>query len=175
MSALQDYSKTVGCVQLFDGTNADDLKQFRPGLKALQELQVISPLAKADITKAQVRAFLQDLGLKVAHKPSSPCLATRFPYDTALKVEQLQAIGQAEAQLHELGFYNVRVRAHPQEHLLRLEVDPQTFPLVLKQREEILAILQTISGYQFFSLDLEGFRSGSMDLHLKEIPAPNFS
>lgn len=171
MSALQDYSHTVGCTKLFDGTNADDLKQFRPGLKALQELQVLSPLAKADITKAQVRALLQELGLRVAHKPSSPCLATRFPYGTPLKVEQLQAIGQAEEQLHALGFYNVRLRAHPQDKLLRLEVDPQTFPLVVKQREEILEIMQAVSGYQFFSLDLEGFRSGSMDQALQGLQA----
>lgn len=172
MSALLDYSHTIDCTQLFDGTNADDLKQFRPGLKALQELQVVSPLSKANITKAQVRALLQELGLKVAHKPSSPCLATRFPYGTPLKVEQLQAIGQAEEQLHALGFYNVRLRAHPQEKLLRLEVDPQTFLLVVKQRKEILEIMQTINGYQFFSLDLEGFRSGSLDQALKAINIP---
>ena len=163
MSQLKAQAQALGCLVLLDGTNADDLKQYRPGIKALQELQIISPLARANITKVQVRSMLQALGLKTAHKPSSPCLATRFPYGTTLEKEQLQAIGAAEDALHQIGFYNVRVRAHPHEQILRLELDRDLLGQAISQRKQILEILHQVAGYKYFSLDLEGFHSGSMD------------
>lgn len=168
MSQLKAQAQALGCSVLLDGTNADDLKQYRPGIKALQELQIISPLAQANITKAQVRSMLQALGLKTARKPSSPCLATRFPYGTTLEKEQLQAIGAAEDALHQLGFYNVRIRAHPHDQLLRLELDRDQLGQAIAQREQILTILHQVAGYKYFSLDLEGFHSGSMDKTLDE-------
>ncbi len=165
MGLLKEKAQSLGCDTLIDGTNADDLKQYRPGLKAIKELGIVSPLANCGITKQQVRAMLANMGLKVATKPSAPCLATRFPYNTHLDSDMLQAIGKAEDELHAMGFYNVRVRAHPTEgaRMLRLEIDVQEFPQVLQERERILELLHAIPGYDYVSLDLDGFSSGSMD------------
>lgn len=163
MSKLKERASELGCTVVIDGTNSDDLKQYRPGLKALKELEIKSPLAAANLTKAQVRALLQELGLDLAHKPSSPCLATRFPYGTKLTPEAMAEVGQAEAELHALGFINVRVRAYPEARLIRLELDSSALSRAIEYRSLILPILQRLSGYDHYSLDLEGFASGSMD------------
>ena len=163
MGKLQARAAELGCGVVIDGTNADDLTQYRPGLQALKELGIKSPLAEAGLSKEQVRALLQELGLEIAHKPSNACLATRFPYGTELKVEALTAVGKAEEALHALGFRNVRVRAYPEARLIRLEVDPDALSRAIEYRNFILPILQAIPGYDHYTLDLEGFASGSMD------------
>lgn len=166
MQKLKAKAESLGCSVLIDGTNSDDLLQYRPGLQALKELGIVSPLMRAGITKAQVRAILHELGQRVAMKPSSPCMATRFPYGTHLDKETMQALASAEDKIHALGFYNVRVRAYPHEKLLRLELDATSLTKAIEQRQQLLTILREISGYQHFSLDLEGFLSGSMDKDL---------
>lgn len=171
MGALKQRAHELGCTVVIDGSNADDQKQYRPGLQALTELGINSPLAAANITKAQVRGMLKELGLNIAHKPSSPCLATRFPYGTELKAEALAQVGAAEAQLHQLGFSNVRVRAYPQARLLRLELDPDALSRAVEYRALILPILQRLEGYDHYTLDLEGFASGSMDKALQPATA----
>ena len=100
----------IGCV--LEGTNADDLHQYRPGIGALRELQIISPLCECDMTKAEIRELAEYLGISAANRPSSPCLATRLPYGTRISYELLEKIDEGERYLHELGFYNVRLRVH---------------------------------------------------------------
>ncbi len=168
MSLLWRQAKAKQCTHLIDGTNASDLLVYRPGLQAIKELQVFSPLAAANITKAQVRGLLAELKLPAAaQKPSAPCLATRFAYNSTLNVETMRQIEEVETKLHAQGLYNVRVRVYPQEHIVRLEVDPEAISQVIAQRKEIVALLRSITGYLYFCLDLEGFTSGSMDKALK--------
>ncbi len=162
---LRELAEQLGVSVIMDGTNSDDLKSYRPGLKALKELGIISPLAEAGLTKNDVRAMAQELQLSVADRPSSPCLATRFPYNTALSYDCLRLVEEAEQFLHSLGLYNVRLRVH--DNLARLEIDQDSFLLVVEQRDVIVATLKQL-GYTFVTLDLEGFRSGSMDYHLQK-------
>ena len=119
------------------------------------------------MTKDDVRNLAKEYGLSAASKPSTPCLATRFPYGTALSYEAMAQVEKGEAFLKNLGFYNVRLRIHGQ--IARIETDKAAFPALLEQAEEITAYLKSL-GYDYITLDLEGFRSGSMDIH---IPKPD--
>lgn len=157
---LTDFAKAQGCKYVLDGTNADDKKVFRPGLKALQKNGVISPLAECGITKQQVRKLAAKKGLATASKPSAPCLATRLPYGAHLDRGQLEKIQEGEAYLKELGFQTLRLRLH--DTITRIEIEPEQFALFLQQREKITACLKKL-GFQYITLDLEGIRSGSMD------------
>lgn len=159
-SRIKEFATARGSQIIFDGTNGDDLMVYRPGLQALQELDIISPLADAGFTKAEVRRLAAELGLAVADKPSRPCLATRFPYNTLLTAEALQRVAAAEAFISGLGFYNLRVRVHGD--IARLEIDKLDFGRVIEQADKINSILKAI-GFKYVTLDLAGFRSGSMD------------
>ena len=154
--------RRLACVM--DGTNLDDLSEYRPGLRALEEWGVLSPLAACKLGKAEVRKIAAELGLSVATKPSSPCMATRFPYGQLLSRELLRQAEEAEAALKELGFYNVRVRCH--NGIARIEVDQEALTDALKKKDKICTALKEC-GFDYVTLDLEGFRSGSMDLHIK--------
>lgn len=158
---LRQICKEHGVTQLIDGTNADDLKCYRPGLQAVKELHVLSPLAELGFTKAEVRACLALLGLKAAEKPSSACLATRFPYGTHLTPEKLAMAGKAEEALRALHFYNVRVRCY-EPSLARIELNADELPRALELKQEIIQAVKK-AGLHYVTLDLEGFRSGSMD------------
>lgn len=159
------------CDEIFDGTNGDDLKEYRPGLKALAELKIKSPLAELNIDKTTVRAILKAHNIAVAGKPSSPCLATRFPYGTYLTQDKINAVGLAESKIKTLGFYNVRVRAH--DNVARIELDGDQFNKAFELRSDLVSIIKG-SGFTYAALDLEGFKSGSMDKELKQRSAiPN--
>ena len=145
---------------MFDGSNLDDTKSYRPGLAALQELGIKSPLIDLSFTKAMVREAAKNFGLSSSSKPSAPCMATRLPYNTPFDYELLNRLHQGETFLHNLGFYNVRLRCH--SNLIRIEVDLSDFSNLLLQREEICRYLKSL-GFDYLTLDLEGFRSGSMD------------
>lgn len=152
------------CVSVIaEGTNADDLKVYRPGIRAVQELGIKSPLAAAGFTKSEVRRFAKQYGLSVSDKPSVPCLATRFPYGTKLTFEDMRTVERAEAWLKTFGFYNVRIRIHGR--LARIEVDESDMEQLLKHRKEIAEYMKEL-GYDYVTFDLEGFRSGSMDINL---------
>lgn len=159
----------LGVTTLLEGTNEDDLHVYRPGIRALEELAVISPLAQAALTKQEVRELAGEYGLSVATKPAAPCLATRFPYGTILTHEKMRQVEKGEAFLKGLGLRNVRLRVHGE--IARIEVDRQAFPELMEHREEILSHLKDL-GYHYITLDLEGFRSGSMDegIELPESP-----
>ena len=161
---LREIANNQNIDIIMDGTNEDDLHEYRPGIQALRELKVVSPLAEAKMTKAMVRKMGEEYGLSAAHRPSAPCLATRFPYGTALSYDIMRKVEKAEEYLRLLGFYNVRVRIH--EDIARIEVDSKDIDLLMEHRAEIVSCLKEL-GYAYVTLDLEGFRSGSMDYKVK--------
>ena len=162
---LQRYAEELGVKQVVEGTNEDDLHVYRPGIKAIKELGIKSPLADSGFTKEEVRKLAAELGVSVSNRPSTPCMATRFPYGTMLDYESIQKVEEAEKWLRDLGFYNVRIRVHGD--IARIEVDKNEMMMLLEKKEEIVEKLKEF-GYDYITLDLEGFRSGSMDIHIKK-------
>lgn len=162
---LIEEGEKLGVSVMMEGTNEDDLHVYRPGLQAIRELGIHSPLAEAGMTKAEVRRLAEELGVSVSNKPSMPCLATRFPYGTRISYETMRKVDEGEAFIRSLGFYNVRLRIH--NDVARIEVDVNEMPHLLEHCEQIVAKLKNL-GYDYITVDLEGFRSGSMDLHVKK-------
>lgn len=161
MNALAQNGISV----LLDGTNADDLKTYRPGIRALQELKVVSPLAECGLTKDDIRMLSEDAGLSTHAKPAMACLATRFPVGHRLDVGSLRAVELAESFLHDIGLTQVRVRVIGEGlDVAKVEVDPVEFPLIFQgnNRESILSKLTEI-GFNEIFLDLAGYRMGSME------------
>ena len=146
---------------IIDGTNADDLKVYRPGVKALKELGIISPLAEFGITKDEIRTFAQSAGIKIFDKPSTPCIATRFPYGTCLEKGSINKVKEGERVLKELGFNSCRLRLH--NDIARIEVPLEDFQAFLNIKDKIIEKLKK-TGFKYITLDLEGLRSGSMDI-----------
>lgn len=162
---IKAKAKELGAEVLAEGTNLDDTKVYRPGLKALTELGVISPLKEAGFSKEEVRKLAAEYGISVADRPSTPCLATRFPYGDTLSVEKMKKVEQGELFLRNLGLYNVRLRIH--EKIARIEVDEGDMSTLLENREEVVKFLKDL-GYWYVTLDMEGFRSGSMDIGMEK-------
>ncbi|MBS6195009.1 MAG: ATP-dependent sacrificial sulfur transferase LarE [Clostridiales bacterium] len=158
---LQKFASDHGITTIYEGTNQDDLSQYRPGLKAVQELGVKSPLLQHKITKSEIRAWASELGITAATRPSSPCMATRLPYGTPLELSTLRKIEAAEEALKELGFSIVRVRLHGE--VVRLEFPKENLKEALEKSQLIINLLKALN-FKYITLDLEGFRSGSMDL-----------
>lgn len=161
---IAEISRQKEAYAVIEGTNADDLTEYRPGIRALGELGIHSPLADACLSKEEVRKLAAEYGIQAAEKPSSPCMATRFPYGTKLSYEKIRQAEEAEAVLRQRGYYNVRARVHGD--LLRIEVDQDSMLKLLSEAKEITDAMQRL-GYDFVTLDLEGFRSGSFDQHLE--------
>lgn len=165
---IKELAKELGAAAVLEGTNADDLHQYRPGIQALRELQIISPLAECGLTKAEIRELAASLGISAANRPSVPCLATRLPYGTKLNYELLVKIDEGERYLRALGFYNVRLRVHEltesagNKRLARIEVDKEDIPRLMNYRKELAEMVKRL-GFSRVTVDLEGFRSGSMD------------
>ena len=157
---LIDYAHGEGFRYVVDGTNADDVGDHRPGRRAAQEHGVRSPLQEAALNKAEVRALARELGLPIWDKPAAACLASRIPYGSEVTHEKLSQVEGAEAVLAELGLRQLRVRHHGQ--VARLEVEPDCLALVLEHRQLITRRLKQL-GFVFVALDLDGFRSGSMN------------
>lgn len=157
---LRDLAAMAGLAGLLDGTNRDDLGDHRPGLRALRELGISSPLAACGLTKADVRALSRRLGLPTWDKPAYACLLTRLPHGTAVTEEALRRIETGERLLIELGYPGVRVRTHGD--LARIEIDPAEHPRLLGEAGAIASRLQHL-GYRHVTLDLLGYRSGSMN------------
>ena len=146
-----------------EGNNADDLLIYRPGTQAVKELGVLSPLAELGITKAQVREIAADMGLSCASRPSSPCLATRLPYGTPISFELLERVDAGEQWLKEQGFPIVRLRVHGD--ILRIEIEKERFSDFIAMADKITEKMKEL-GFVYITLDAEGFRSGSMDVHI---------
>jgi uncharacterized protein len=151
-----------GLAAVLDGSNADDLADWRPGRRAAEELGVRSPLVELGWDKAAVRAALKQLDLPVWDKPSSPCLSSRVPYGEPITREKLEAIGRAEAALRALGFRELRVRHHGS--VARVELPKADLARVLSDgmADEVVARVRA-AGFTFVALDLEGLRSGSLN------------
>ena len=157
---LTGYAEGEGFRVLVDGTNADDVGDHRPGRRAAREQGVRSPLQEAAITKAEVRAMARELALPIWDKPAAACLASRIPYGARVTDAKLSQVERAEAVLRELGIRQLRVRHH--DKVARLEVEPDAIATVLKHRGEITEQLKRV-GFVYVTLDLDGFRSGSMN------------
>ncbi len=162
---LRQVADERGFAAVADGTNADDLEDFRPGLRAARALGVRSPLREAGLTKAEIREVSNELGLRTWDKPAYACLSSRFPYGTPITVEKLRQVADAERFMRSLGFRNFRVRHH--DSLARLELDPTDFSRVIEFRDEVTRGLRA-AGYSFVTLDLQGFRSGSLNEPLSD-------
>lgn len=157
---LQAVARAEGWAATLDGNNASDLGDFRPGMAAAREHGVRSPLLEAGITKAEVRELAQALGLPVWDKPAMACLSSRVPHGTPITPELLRQIESAEDALVGLGFRQFRVRHHGD--IARIELPADDLPAALAQRAAIVAGVEA-AGYRFVTLDLAGFRSGSLN------------
>lgn len=164
-SQMLSFAAEKGIHILLEGSNEDDLHVYRPGLKAVRELGVKSPLAQCRLTKEEVRILAREYDIPVADRPSAPCLATRLPYGAEIDLALLSRIEEGEEHLKSMGLKNVRIRVHGD--ILRLEADRTQFPLLIEQQPQVLACLKKV-GCPYITLDLEGFRSGSMDIHIQK-------
>ena len=164
-NTLQATARTRGIAYLANGTNLDDLGDHRPGLRAADEAQVISPLVDAGLGKQDVRDLAGILGLPNADKPAAACLASRLPYGTPVTADRLRQVEAAEATLHRLGFTGFRVRHHEEVARVELPLDQVPRLGVSDLREQVVAGLKS-AGYSYVTLDLEGFRSGSGNVML---------
>lgn len=169
MGAMTDAAAVAGYPVMVEGTNADDISDYRPGLKALEEMRprITSPLLEAGLTKAEIREASRNLGLTTANLPSFACLATRFAYGERITAEGLKRVEAAEEILAQAGFTQFRVRVH--QNLARIEVAPGEMEAFSSEafRNEIYSKLKAL-GYAYVTLDLAGYRTGSMNETLRE-------
>ncbi len=159
---LKDLAQTEGISFVIEGSTLDDEKDHRPGKRAIQELGVRSPLKEAMFAKEEVRKLSNTLSLTTWNKPSFACLASRFPYGEEITLEELKKVDEAENFLFGLGFRQVRVRHHGT--LARIEIYSEEIERLMDKslREKVVSQLRKI-GYHYVTLDLQGFRSGSMN------------
>jgi len=157
---LKKFAAEHDVKSIIEGTNISDLKNHRPGHRALIEEEVYNPYVEFKVTKEEIREMARKLGLSVADKPSMACLSSRFPYGQTITAESLHRVGEAENYLRTHGFRVVRVRDHA--GIARIEVMPDEMARFMEIREDILAKFKEL-GFSYVTLDLMGFRSGSMD------------
>ncbi len=163
---LTEVARKEGLEYIADGSNADDAHDFRPGMEAASEFGVISPLKEAGLTKKDIRALSKKMGLSTWDKPSFACLASRFPYGEEITPEKLDMVEQAEDFLRDLGFRQLRVRHHGD--IARIEVPEEDIPALIEPetRRKITDQFKKI-GYHYITVDLTGYRTGSMNIPLK--------
>ena len=159
---LSRFAPEEGYDWIANGTNVDDLGDFRPGLNAAKQYGVRSPLVEAELTKAEIRELSRGMGLPTWDKPAQACLSSRIPYGTVVTVEALTRIAQAEEFLHGLGIRQLRVRHH--DNVARIEVEAADLAKLVDEsvRQRVVDRFREI-GYSYVTLDLQGFRSGSMN------------
>jgi len=145
---------------VLDGSNADDVTDYRPGFKAIKELNVVSPLRDAGLTKEEIRNFSKDMGLPTWDKPAFACLASRFPYGTEITKSKLEKVEKAEDFVRNLGVKQFRVRFH--DDIARIEVLKDDFQTVLRNSDEITQRFKEL-GFKYVTLDIEGYRTGSLN------------
>ena len=165
-TALAPLAAREGYRYILDGSHADDTADFRPGERAAREHQVRSPLREAALIKEEIHSLARHFGLPNWDKPASACLSSRIPHGVPVTAEILSRIENAETVLRNLGFRQVRVRHH--NEIARIEVSPEEFTRLIENRQAVLRGLKE-AGYLFVTLDLAGFKSGSLNLlHLRE-------
>ncbi len=165
---LNAIAEERGLACVIDGTNADDMNDYRPGMRASKELDVRHPLRDAGLTKDDIRALSKRMGLSTHNKPAAACLSSRFPYGMPITAEGLDQVGRAELVLREMGFREFRVRSHGP--IARIELGPAEDVDSLLRSEskaDLVAKLKAL-GYKYVALDLEGYRTGSMNEVLAE-------
>lgn len=161
-SLMKKKAEENGRAVLVEGSNTDDENDYRPGRKAIKELNIVCPLKEAELSKDDIRCLSKELGLPTWNKPSFACLSTRFPYGEPLTEEKLSMVEAAENILFQYGLLQVRVRCHG--NIARIELLPEDFSLLMKEdvrREVVLRFKQL--GFVYVSLDLQGYRGGSMN------------
>ena len=174
-SELHDTLKPLalerGYPYVVDGVNADDLRDYRPGIQAAKERGVRSPLAEVGFSKLEVRELSKQLGLAWWDKPAQPCLSSRFPYGEAITLEKLQRVGRAEIYLRKLGYRNLRVRSEGQT--ARIELPPEKIQEFIMNMD-LSQVVKAFHGYGFsyVTLDLEGYRSGKLNQVLGSLAIP---
>jgi uncharacterized protein len=163
------HADKLGIEQIADGANLDDMGDYRPGLTAATEHRIRHPLIDAGMTKQDIRDLSQRFGLPTWDKPSSPCLSSRFPYGTQITREGLTKVAAGERLLRRLGFRECRLRYH--ENVARIEVPAAELPRLIEPatRAEIIKELKTL-GFLYITVDLQGFRSGSLNESLSISP-----
>jgi uncharacterized protein len=157
-----ETARENGLSYIADGANLDDLSDYRPGMLATKELQVVSPLKDCGLTKDEIRSLAREMGLSVWNKPSFACLASRFPYGQEITAEKLGMVDQAEQYLLDLGFRQVRVRHHGDLARIEVAVEERKKFFGEKIMDEVYAELKRI-GFTYIALDLKGYRTGSMN------------
>ena len=157
---LVELARQHGFAVVADGTNASDLGDYRPGLRALKQLSIRSPLMEAGLTKDDIRALSREMGLPTWDRPAMACLGSRFPYGAAITERALRQVEYAEECLSDMGFRHIRVRHHGD--MARIEVPSEDIPQVASKAEQIVATLKGL-GYKYVALDLQGYRTGSMN------------
>ena len=165
MGVVRATAGKEGISVIFDGTNADDVNDYRPGMRALEELNIRSPLLEAGLTKNEIRALAREAGLDVSDKPSNACLLTRFPHDTSILSGELRKAEEAEIFLTGMGLEGSRIRVHGD--LVRIECKTEFFPKIMEanMREKMITALKNM-GYKYITVDIEGYRSGSMNKNI---------
>jgi pyridinium-3,5-biscarboxylic acid mononucleotide sulfurtransferase len=161
-STIIDAALKNGIKNVLDGSNIDDLADYRPGLNALNELKIISPLRDAGLTKEEIRQLSKDLGLSTWNKPAFACLASRIPYGEKITVEILEKIDKSEEFLRNLGFRQIRVRAHGD--IARIEIAPLELEKIfnLKLMEDISMAIKSY-GFLYVCIELEGYKTGALN------------
>lgn len=165
-ASLVRLAEGEGFAQVIDGTNLDDASQYRPGLRALAELCIRSPLREAGLRKEDIRALSKEEGLPTWSKPAFACMATRFRYREGITGEKLSMVEAAEDFLFREGFAQFRVRFYDGD-MARIEVPPADLPRLFGLRDQLVPALKAL-GFRYITLDLEGYRMGSMDECLKK-------
>jgi len=159
---LAELAREIGCKAVLDGLNADDLSDYRPGRQAAEEHGVLSPLMQVGLNKEEIRQLSRQAGLPTADLPASACLASRFPYGVRITDEKLQIVDRGEDALRKLGFRVFRVRHH--DSLVRLEFGREELGRVLNlEMAERLTVLFKGFGYKYVTIDLQGYRTGSLN------------
>lgn len=159
MGEIIKKAEELGFSTIADGKNFDDGGEYRPGAMAAEEMGIVSPLFEAGFTKAEIRSASKELGLETWNKASNSCLATRFPYNTLLTAEKFNMVERAEKLISDCKIKSVRVRLHGD--IARIEMQKEFFEEFMKNDELIMKIKEI--GFKYITLDLEGFRSGSLD------------
>lgn len=159
-SAIKNIANKENIKYILDATNFDDLSEYRPGIKALEELEIISPLKDVKLTKEEIRALSKEMNLKSWNKPAFACLVSRIPYGIEITEKRLKTIERAEKYIMNLGISQVRVRYH--DKIARIEINKNDIPLLLKHSDEINAELKKL-GFTYITRDLEGYRTGSLN------------
>ncbi|MEN6459472.1 MAG: ATP-dependent sacrificial sulfur transferase LarE [Thermoguttaceae bacterium] len=166
---VEEIAKRLDAAVVVDGSNVDDQSDYRPGMRALRERNVRSPLAECGLTKAELRRLAVAWQLPIHNKPATPCLSSRIAYGQRITAERLRMIDRAEQFLRERGFQPLRVRYH-EGVMARIEVPRDQLPRLAdsKLRDEVAEHLRAL-GFKYVALDLDGFRSGSMNAMLGDV------